>query len=129
MENASKALIIAAAILIAIVLITLGVFVLGSGGELVKKSSDMTEVEVNAFNQKFEAYCGDHVRGSTVKTLVNTINNNNRVAEDASKHVTITGADNILTGKTYKVEPDYDQNSGLLNTITVTLAAEANSGT
>ena len=42
MENATKALIIAASILIAIVLITLGVFVLGQGTTMVKENSDMT---------------------------------------------------------------------------------------
>ena len=39
MENASKALIIAGAILISIVLITLGVVILGQGQEVVNSSN------------------------------------------------------------------------------------------
>ena len=39
MENASKALLIAGAILIAIVLITFGVIILGQGSEIINSSS------------------------------------------------------------------------------------------
>ena len=53
MENATKALLIAAAILIAIVVITLGVFVLGKGSTLVKDNSDMSDVEISTYNSKF----------------------------------------------------------------------------
>ena len=61
MENATKALLIAAAILIAIVVITLGVFVLGKGSTLVKENSDMSEVEITTYNSKFEGYCGQNM--------------------------------------------------------------------
>lgn len=124
MENATKALIIAAAILIAIVLISLGVFVLGNGTQLVKENSDMTATQVTTYNSKFEAYVGDHVSGSKVKQLINLVNQHNRNAEDESKIIELTsggsgsttidlggsGANseytsaNVRTGETYSVK-------------------------
>ena len=91
MENATKALIIAAAILIAIVLISLGVFVLGNGTQLVKENSDMTGTQVASYNSEFEAYFGDKVSGSKVKQLVNILNQHNRNAEDDSKQIELSG--------------------------------------
>lgn len=132
MENATKALLIAAAILIAIVVITLGVFVLGKGSTLVKENSDMSEVEVTTYNSKFEGYCGKNVRGAQVRQLINAVNQHNRTnADDESRQIKITGtgsnaADNtkndanaIKTGYSYTVKPDYGQ-GGLVNQITIT---------
>ena len=88
MENATKALIIAAAILIAIVLISLGVFVLGQGSTMVQENSDMTEVQVSTFNSKWEAFLGNKVSASKVKQLINTVNQ--QQTEDDSKKVVLT---------------------------------------
>lgn len=126
MENATKALLIAAAILIAIVLISLGVYVLGQGTTMVKDNSDMSDVEISTYNSKFEAYFGKNISGSKVKQLVNTVNQHNRVnKEDNSRVISITSeaaatgssfsittntgvvtATGINTGNTYKVEID-----------------------
>lgn len=109
MENATKALIIAAAILIAIVLISLGVFVLGNGSQLVKENSDMTATQVTAYNSEWEAYFGDHVTGTKVKQLINAIEQHNRNAEDNSKEITLTGkttVGEIKVGNTYDVKVD-----------------------
>ena len=90
MENATKALLIAAAILIAIVVITLGVFVLGKGSSLVKENSDMSDVEISTYNSKFEAYCGKNIRGAQVRQLINAVNQHNRTnADDKSKQITL----------------------------------------
>lgn len=79
MENASKALIIAGAILIAIVLITLGVVILGQGQDVVNKSN-IDDVQVQQFNNKFSQYCGTRVSGSNVNALLNAIVSNNIIA-------------------------------------------------
>lgn len=130
MENATKALLIAAAILIAIVVITLGVFVLGKGSTLVKENSDMSEVEVTTYNSKFEGYCGKNIRGAQVRQLINAVNQHNRTnADDESRQITIEGtganADNtkndpnaIKTGFSYTVTPSYGQ-GGLVNKIKI----------
>lgn len=134
MENATKALIIAAAILIAIVLISLGVFVLGNGTQLVKENSDMTATQVTTYNSKFEAYVGDHVSGSKVKQLINLVNQHNRNAEDDSQKVKFAGgvvtgdekngyktSNDFGTGKAYVVAVPSNgyTNAGLINLITI----------
>lgn len=76
MENATKALLIAAAILIAIVLISIGVFVLRQGQDAMS-SADMSEAQILAFNSKFESYGGTQ-RGSQVKALIDRVIASNR---------------------------------------------------
>jgi len=69
MENASKALIMAAAVLVAIMIIALGVTIFNKA----KGSSDTTSLdtaEITMFNQKFERFAGDNVSGSNVKSLL-----------------------------------------------------------
>lgn len=76
MENATKALIIAAAILIAIVLISIGVFVLRQGQDAMS-SVDMSEAQIMAFNSKFDTYAGTQ-RGSQVNALIDRVIASNR---------------------------------------------------
>ena len=76
MENASKALIIAGAILLAILIISLGIMIYQQASGVVNNNS-MTEVDVSTFNAKFEQYLGANVRGAQVNALINTINTNN----------------------------------------------------
>ena len=90
MENATKALIIAAAILIAIVLISLGVFVLGQGTEMVKDNSDMTDAQVLAYNKEIESYLGPNVSASKLKQFIKFVNQHNRTANDDSKKIQLT---------------------------------------
>ena len=139
MENATKALIIAASILIAIVLITLGVFVLGQGTTMVKENSDMTAEQVTAYNAKWEAFLGDKVSGSKVKQLIRTVTQHNRTYTEISKNskqiilrntknFQEPSVDSINTGAIYKVkvagtdnanEPAYTS-AGLIKTILIT---------
>lgn len=134
MENASKALLIAAAIIIAVVLISLGVMVLSNGSNLVKDNSDMSEVEITGFNSKFDKYFGTNVRGANVNSLINAVNTNNSATDDESKKVTLSGAGfagdvngytaKASTGKTYTVEckagTDGHTSGGLVHVITIT---------
>ena len=132
MENASKALIIAGAILLSILIISLGIMIFRQASGVVD-SNAMDEVAVSAFNQKFEQYVGDNVRGSNVQALINTIVQNNLTnSADASKQVTLTldGTSkgkitsktgiSILTGKSYKVEIVTDSKSGYITEVKAT---------
>lgn len=77
MENASKALIIAGAILISIVLIAVGVMVVnGANGAIDTAIGQMSDSEKTIFNQKFESYEGSQ-KGSSVKSLLSAIEANN----------------------------------------------------
>ncbi len=100
MENASKALIIAGAILLSILLISLGIMIYNQASGVVNNNS-MTEVEVSTFNQKFEQYFGEHVRGANVNALISAVNNNNMSTDDESKKVTITFSATLPTGVTW----------------------------
>lgn len=138
MENASKALIIAAAILIAIVLITLGVYVIGVGQDQIKNSG-MSDIEITTFNQKFTKYEGTR-NGSEIKTLIQEVNTSNvsDVKAGNDRNIQLVGAGNAASGadgKTkaytyatstiassarYDVSVEYDSNSGYVNKITIT---------
>lgn len=112
MENASKALIIAGAILISILLISVGIMVMNSTDSVtggVGKEMDAQEIQM--FNSKFENYIGESVRGSSVRTLLTTIDSNNATADD-DRQVKVSGlgestdaiATQIKSTAKYKVE-------------------------
>ena len=90
MENASKALIIAGAILLSIVLITLGVVIIGRGQEAVDKANIDDQV-VSTWNQKFTQYAGNSVSGTNVNVLINSVLSSNSVnaTGDTDKLITI----------------------------------------
>lgn len=145
MENASKALIIAGAILLSILIISLGIFIFNQASEITK-SSNLSEVEVLQFNEKFTSFEGDHVRGSEVNSLLNRVVQNNIAnQDDTSKQVevTVTGTKaketwqdgtvpsgkitsittKALTGKSYVVDCQInDQKTGLIDTIEISPA-------
>ena len=107
MENASKALIIAGAILISIVIITLGVMIVNNVRNTISENSNLSAQEIASYNAEFEAYEGNYRSGSQVKALVNAVNAHNNVnSTDASKVIFLTykkdGNATELTG--YKTE-------------------------
>ena len=90
MENASKALIIAGAILLAIVIISLGLIVVNNVRNTVD-TSNLNEQEIQAFNSKFTAYEGQKVSGSRVNSLIQQVVSTNQTSlnEGKSHFVTI----------------------------------------
>ena len=87
MENASKALIIAGAILLAILLISLGIMVFNQASNTVSNSG-MTDAEKTAFNQKFLKYEGKQT-GNMVKALLQEVMASNAVEENIDRQITI----------------------------------------
>ena len=130
MENASKALIIAGAILLAILLISLGIMIFNQAQDTVTNSG-MTEAELTSFNNKFLKYEGDEVKGTMVKSMMQEVKAANQNASDgvsitvnlkasasaAAAHITDTSE--IKTNHTYKVTMAYDGNNRI-NVINVT---------
>lgn len=128
MENASKALIIAGAILLAILIISLGILIYNQASSVAQKNG-MDEVETSSFNQKFTQYEGT-VKGSTVRSLVQAVIANNSAAENEERQVKITGSvstdanDNtkvdtsgIKSANTYTVKCEYT--NGLVSSISI----------
>ncbi len=73
MENASKALIIAGAILLAILIIGLGVFIYNQAANTVSDTG-MDQIAVRQFNAQFEPYIMNNASGATAMALYDTVN-------------------------------------------------------
>ena len=126
MENASKALLIAGAILIVILLIGIGMLIYSrSTGVVDIAAGSMNAQEIQAFNSQFTPYEGSQ-RGSSVRALVSAVIANNNTYPD--KKVIFAGTDdasvmstisaNLNSAATYSVEfTGYSK--GLINTITL----------
>ena len=80
MENASKALIIAGAILLSILIIALGMRIYNSASSATG-GADLSSQEVASHNAQYEAYEGRQ-KGTQIKTLLNLIIKNNDEFED-----------------------------------------------
>ena len=144
MENASKALIIAGAILVSIMIVSLGVLIFNRMGGTAKEMANMDEQEIAAFNSKITPYLGKSITGSQVNVLIQyVISNNLACVQSGETHKAITirypgnntgisvNASGITYGdsgaskrvdtganKHYIVDGTYDSN-GLITTIVV----------
>jgi membrane-bound ClpP family serine protease len=136
MENATKALLIAAAVLVAILIISLGLVVYNMAAESVNNNSSLSAQEIQAFNDQFTQYEGDNVRGTRVNSLLKTALNNNITQQqegNEGKIVSITAksctvainlSEKTMTkadsSKMYKVVVKLDGPGGLVKTIEIT---------
>ena len=99
MENATKALLIAAAVLVAILIISLGLVVYNMAAETMD-SVNISGQEVTASNEKFTRYDGAHRRGSEVNAMLKTVLSANRDAEEAGEEaVRAGGPDRLPDGR------------------------------
>ena len=74
MENASKALLIAGAILICILLIAVAMYVYNSANATIKAAgSQMSQQEKDMYNAKIKTYVGEVTKGSEVKSMIDNI--------------------------------------------------------
>ena len=86
MENASKALIIAGAILLAILLISLGIMIFNQAQGTVNNSG-MSQAEITSFNNKFLKYAGKEKTKSDIKALANeTLASNVNESNETTKY-------------------------------------------
>ena len=87
MENASKALIIAGGVLISIIIISLFILMINDLASFEQSENDVKRQEqILAFNQQYEGYNREDVKGSELYTLVNKAvdyNKRNTTAEGA----------------------------------------------
>lgn len=117
MENATKALLIGASILIAILLITIGMRVFNSGAKASQSSGAvMQTTEIATFNAQFSGYNGKTVSSSKANDIIQKIKASNAV--NSSKQITCNST--IDDGKKYKVAIINDTNTGYVSEITFT---------
>ncbi len=102
MENATKALLIAGSVLIAIVLIAVGIKILSSTSGVTKEVDNLSStMEASIFNSRFTQYEGTQ-KGSSVKALIRLIEQNNIKGEH---HIDCdTSAQTIDINKNYIVD-------------------------
>ena len=75
MDNASKALIMAGAILIAVMLISLGVLLYNRAADVANNSTNqLNAIEVNAHNNTYSMYFGEYKTYTDVKALCDKVN-------------------------------------------------------
>ena len=136
MENATKALLIAAAVLVAVLIITLGVTIFTNSSEQVDGAGDLSEYQIQQFNDKFRRYEGTNESGSDVNALLKTVFSHNQSQENSSTmvKVTVDGKEKISsdkfdgtsspeqqpTGARYTIKCTYDAQSKLITSIAVT---------
>ena len=132
MENASKALIIAGAILLAILLISLGLIVFRNASGTIN-NANLNKEEIQAFNYQFEAYIGSNKSAAEIRSMFQTViasngaNADSKVAVEAAKDVITdkkiegnpTTIPTITAANKYTVTPSYAA-SGLINKLTIT---------
>lgn len=131
MENATKALLIAAAVLVAILIISLGLIIYNMASETVENAGDLSEYEIQQHNDKFEKYVGEGLTGSTINAMLKTVFNHNLAEGEDGALVEVKGsatlttgasqpADKVSTGDRYDVTATYTK--GMISELNVTPA-------
>ena len=140
MENATKALLIAAAVLIAIIINSLGVYVVTLAQNQMKGAeTGLNEVEIQSFNATYKSYEGTSVSGTKVKALVESVYNHNLTETDESRKIQLiksggevlmaidaTTKPVIKTGKRYEVTCVPEKKSGLITKIQIDELTDGN---
>ena len=109
MENASKALIIAGAILISILLISVGIVIMNAISEPVASAGDTAaSMGAETFNSKFDTFAGNKVDYNTAKQAITAVLS----TASGERKITLTGSAGSTTissiadlnrNKTYKI--------------------------
>lgn len=87
MENASKALLMAGGVLIAVLTIALLVMAFSSSSQFYKTQDDIEAVEqITAFNQEYESYNKKLLRGTDVISVCNKALSNNEKYSDVPEN-------------------------------------------
>ena len=88
MENVTKALLIAAATLLAILLISLGIFVYNKAANQTNQVN-LNGLQIQQFNEQFLRYAGENVSGADVNIMLKSVLNHNITQEDDSTTVEV----------------------------------------
>lgn len=145
MENASKALLIAGAILLVIAIIGIGMAIFGQAQGVIDNSTNQLDtLTVQTHNAMFDSYMDKVVKGRTVKNLCAKIASYNQTADteyivtismsDGTELVTSAGlatgeagetvstnlSTAITANKNYLVTGDMNPTTGVITTIVIT---------
>ena len=128
MENATKALLIAAAVLVAILIISLGLVVYNMAADTIG-SVNLSQQEIQQHNDKWTRCEGEAQRGNQVNALLGDVVTHNAAQTDDGRKVAVfvDGSERISTeststrspqrvdtGHTYEVYSEKDPVTGLI---------------
>lgn len=116
MENASKALLIIGAVLIAIIVITGLIYLTKALGDFAGTSEEAKEqAEIAKFNKQFEAYNKERLYGTDIISIVNKADENNeKYNVENTNPFYITIIINLKSGSEYKTKYQRQQVGGSL---------------
>ena len=141
MDNASKALIIAGAILIAVMLVSLGVMLYNTASGVAEGTIGTVEaLGVEGFNAQFNQYMGERQKASVAQGLIDKVIANNANGDTtisvtlvkggglasgssaANTSATLTAMRDKITSKNtvYKIQVTNYDTSGTISAITIT---------
>lgn len=141
MENASKALIIAGAILISILIIAIGMYIYTNSESSIRNAtSQMSTQEKSAFNQTWYTYEGSQLGSNCRALIAQIISSNSTNVNEASKLIslkvdgeTVTPEINNIQSEamtelrntidlrhTYTVTTNQNETTGLVDEIVIT---------
>lgn len=129
MENATKALIIAGAVLISILLIGIGMMVFNAANDPINQAQKSSEAQaIQMFNDQFTPYLGSGVSAQQAKSIISAVNASN--GKDADHHVTldtagITKVSGVVSGRKYNIEEFDDDNNGYIDRIKIEAASKS----
>ena len=118
MENASKALIIAGAILISILLISVGIIVMNSINKPVDQAAGTADSQaIEMFNSKFSGYVGSGQSAQAMKSLINAAKSTtDREVKILGTYDSVSKLDSSLK---YTATPSYGTD-GYIESFTIT---------
>ena len=120
MENASRALLMAGGVLIAILIIALLVRSFTGISSFQKaKLSEEEQEKIVKFNEQYIKYLGQYVYGTEVLTLLNKHEKDKKVLVNVEGNVPTENDNKNKETKYYKCKTiGYDKTTGLVNSIT-----------
>jgi len=131
MDNASKALIMAGAILIAVAIVGIGIYIFSAANGMTDDALNQIDaLTVTSINSQLQQYEGE-IRGREVKALLNTarsINKQNALPNSQQIKVVLPGSNvadipddtsSIKDNSIYKVTFSYGGAGGYINQITI----------
>ena len=139
MENATKALIIAGAVAVSLLILSLGMYFYKQATSGVNLDK-LSQAQKDEFNQEFTKYEGSSVSGMNVNELIQKVirSNTDELANESGKYIKLTVGGSVysevtndgkvsnaektkvLSGYTYKVVVEDEGKHGLIDTITIT---------
>lgn len=120
MDNASKALIMAGAILLAVMLVSLGVILYNRAKDQVDTASGTFDsLGVQSFNAQFEPYIGTKVKPSSVRSLITAVITSNASSPNQVTLNGVTDPSSVSNNQTYTVTATYDTTTAYITAIDI----------